>query len=137
MLHEHVLHEPVGFLHVAIVVPLANLSDLVKRLVAHHLSRFAESLEAVLGLPCHHDVADEAKEIALASRVCQVPSSSKRCADELLRRSRGSSELRLILLQHALVLPHVRNVAGAEIAKAGVLRVVFVVFERIQERLVL
>src|SRR5438128_7104966 len=69
LLDEHVLHEPVRFLHVRVVVALPDVADLLQRPISHHLAPLAESLEGVLGLPGHDDVVDESMEIALARSV--------------------------------------------------------------------
>src|SRR5882672_5303269 len=80
-LDEHVLGKTVRFLYVSIVVALANVSDLLKSPVPHHPACFAKSLEGVLGLAGHHDVADEADVIALARRVSEVGYHGRRHSD--------------------------------------------------------
>ncbi len=105
----------------------------MKRLVAHHLSRFAEGLEGVLRLSGHQDVADESEIIVLARRIRELARHAQRRADDSLRRSGLRAKLQLVLLEHALVLPHVRNVPRAEIAKASVFGLLFMVLQRVEE----
>jgi hypothetical protein len=137
VLDEYRLHEAVGFLHVDVVVPLADIADGTKTLVDEHLAGFTERLEGVLGLARHHDVADQSQEVALTRRVREIAGDAQRGAQHLLARSGLGAELALILLEHALVLPHVRDVARAQVAKPGVLGLALVVLERLQKCLVL
>src|SRR6266566_206406 len=137
VLHEHVLYEPVRLLDVRIVETLADIADLVERPIAHHFSAFAESLEGVLGLPGHHDVADEPEEVAFACRVGKIARDTESGTDDPLRSSGIRSKLRLVFLQHALVFAHVWNVPRAQIAEAGILGLVLVIFKRAEKGLML
>jgi hypothetical protein len=45
--HEHLLHQPIRFFHVRVVVTFTNLADLLQRAIAQDFSGFAERLERV------------------------------------------------------------------------------------------
>jgi hypothetical protein len=85
----------------------------------------------------HNDVADEAEEIAFARGVSEVAGGAQGGAHNLLCRAEMGAELGLILLEHTLVFPHVRDVARAEVAKARILCLPFVVFEGAEKNLML
>ena len=105
--------------------------------VAEELPSLTESLEGVFALSRQHDVSDEPEEIALARSVGEITRRAQGSAKEFLALPHFGPELRLILLEHALVLAHVGNVPGAEVAKARVFRLFLVIFQRLEESLML
>jgi hypothetical protein len=106
-------------------------------LVAELAPRLAEGEGRVLRLTARHDVADEAKEVALARRVREVAPDAERLAEQLLAGPELGADLLLVGLEHALVLAHRGDVLAAEVAEALILGLPFVVFEVLQERLML
>src|SRR6267143_723889 len=131
--HEHVLNQSVRFLHVGVVVPLADLANLMECTISHHLAGFAKGLERVFGLARHHDVSNDAQKVALTSGVGEIARTSEHHSDDVLSRPDLRAELRLILLEHALMLAHLRNVARAEIAEPVVFRLIFMGLQRAEK----
>jgi hypothetical protein len=84
-------------------------------------------------LPRHHDVTDEAQEVALARTVGEITRHTHRLAHRLLDHPLFGAELLLVLLEHALMLAHVRNVPSAQVAEAPVFGLPLVILERLEE----
>src|SRR4051794_15573093 len=122
---------------VGVVMTLANVADLLKRAIPHHLARFAEGLEGVFGLPRHYDVRDEVIVVAVARSVSQTSGGANCRADQSAGEAGVAAELGLVLLQHPLVLTHVRYVSRAEIPEARIIRLALMVLERAKQRSVL
>src|SRR5690242_11139823 len=72
VLDEHLLHEPVRFLHILVVMALTDVTDVGELLNPKLATAFTECLERILRLARHDDVAHEAKEIALTGRVGEI-----------------------------------------------------------------
>jgi hypothetical protein len=129
MLDEHLLNESVCFLVELVVMTLTQLADLSELRIAKCATGVAESLERVFGLARHDDVTYQAEEVALASGIGKVLRFSEHRAENFLSGSGFSSEYCLVILEHALVLAHARDVAAAEVAKPAVLGLGFVILE--------
>src|ERR671925_18627 len=56
VLHEHLCTETIRFIHIFVVVSLANVTDLSELFVAEILACLAEGFERVFGLTRHHDI---------------------------------------------------------------------------------
>ena len=69
VLDEHLLNKAVRFLHIIIVMALAQLTDVRELLNAKLTTALAERLERVFCLTSHNDIADQSKEITLTRRV--------------------------------------------------------------------
>src|SRR5687767_1975907 len=80
MFDEHLLDEPVRFANELLVVTLAYLPDLLELRIRQLAAREPECREHVLRLPCCHDVAHEAQEVAFTSGVCEVARDAHRFA---------------------------------------------------------
>src|ERR1700675_3499978 len=113
-------------------MPLADLSDLRELSVAEDAATVAESLERIFRLARHNDVTNQSQEITFARSVCKVTSFAKHCPDEFLSRACRGAEYMLIILEHSLMLANVWNVTAAEIPKANVLGLFFVVFQSVE-----
>jgi hypothetical protein len=137
VLDENLLNEPIGFLHVDIVIALSGVSYLLQLDVPKHLACLAKGLEGVFRLPGHYDITNESQEIAFASGIRKVPCGAKRGADKLLPDTRLGPELRLILLEHSLMLAHIGNVPGAQVAETSIFRLALVILERLEKGLML
>jgi hypothetical protein len=129
VLDEHVLKEAIGFLYVRIVMTFTDVADLLQRTVAHHLPGFAKCLEGILGLASHHDIADQPVVIVRRGGVGEIFNDADRSADNATGDAGSIAELRLVLLEHSLVERHMGNVSRAQIAKALVIRLAFVILE--------
>ncbi len=108
-----------------------------ERLIPHHLAGFAKRFEGILDLPCHCDVCDEPREVALPGRVSEIARRAEDCLQDVPASSRIGAELGLVLLERALMLAHLRNVSKAEVPKAIVFRLVLVCLERAEKCAVL
>jgi hypothetical protein len=137
MLDEHQLNEPVRFAIVFVVMSLAHFADLCELSVAERATGVAERLEGVLGLPRHDDVADESEKITFTRAVGEVARFSKHRAENFLSLACFCAEGGLVLLEHPLMLTHTWYVAAAEISKAAVFRLAFVILEGLEKCLVL
>ena len=116
---------------------LSDVAYLLQLEVAQDLAGLAEGLEGVLGLPGHYDIANQSQEIAFAGGIGKVPRGTKRGAKKLLAYAGVSAELRLILLQHSLMLAHLRNVTGAQVTESGILGLALVILERVEKGVML
>src|SRR5215216_5307891 len=110
-------------------MPLSELTDLCELSIAKRAAGVTESLERILGLSRHDYVADEAKKVALARGICEIACFAKHRTDDLLALASLGTERGLIILEHALVLTHARNVAAAKIPEASVFCLLLVIFE--------
>jgi hypothetical protein len=136
-LDEHVLQQAVRFVGVGVVVTLPDVSNFLERPVAHHLAGFPKCLERVFGLTRHRDVGDESAVVTCSGSVSKIArylggGSGSPCSD-----AGFSTELRLVLLEHALMLAHMGNVVRAQISEAGIVGLFLVVLERCQKSRVL
>jgi hypothetical protein len=134
VLDEHVLQQSVGFVHVCVVMSLADIANLLERAIPHHLPGFAKSLEGVFGLPCHDDVRDEMVEIAVARCVSEIASDADGRADQSAGEAGIAAELGLVLLEHPLMLTHVRYVSRAEIPEPRIVGLALMILERAEQR---
>jgi hypothetical protein len=137
VLDEYDLHEAIRFAIVFVVVALADLADLSQLSVAECAAAIAEGPECVFRLVRHDDVACQAKEVALTCCVGQIARLAEYRAHEFLAVAHFASESCLIILEHALMFAHSRDMAAAEIPEAAVVRLLLVIFKRFDKRLVL
>lgn len=135
--HEQLLRQSIGFAHEGIVVSLSDFTDLVESSVAQGFSGFAERLESVLRLTRHNDVLNESQKIVFTRCIGEVSNESSRSPDRLLHHSRFGTKRGLILLEHPLVLAHVRNVPRAEIPEAYIVGLLLVLLDGTEHCLVL
>jgi len=136
-LDEHVLQQAVRLVGVRVVVTLPNVSDFLKGAVAHHFPGFSKRLERIFGLTRHRDVANEPGVVARASGVSKIMHDFRGCSSSSCSDPGVGTELRLVLLEHALMFAHVRNVMRAKIPEAGIVGLCLVVFERAKKGRVL
>jgi hypothetical protein len=130
VLDEHLLDEAVCFLYVRVVVPLSDFSDVPKRFVPQYPAALAKGLEGVFGLASHDDVSDEPQEIALARGISKITHGAERRTHNPFRVASVGTKVRLIALEHALMLPHMRYVPRAKVAESSVLCLLLMVIER-------
>ena len=133
MLDEHLLNKSVRFAIVLVVMSLANLTDLGELRVAQGPAAIAEGLEGVLGLAGHDDVADEAEKIALAGRIGQIAGLAEHRAEDVLAGAHFRAEGVLVFLEHPLMLANAWNMAAAEVAEAGIVRLLLVILDGFEE----
>src|SRR5690348_11292761 len=149
MLDEHLLHEPVRFLHIVVVMSLTHVANLRELIDAELPPALAERLEHVFRLTTHDDIGDEPQVIALPRRIGEIFRHSQRGAGNAFERTakileRSSLGARtsagdqpLKFFEHALVFAHSRNVSRAEITITLILSLGFMIHDRSQERIVL
>jgi len=137
VLDEHLLHEPVRLPVVLVVMPLSHFTDLGELGVSKRASTVAECLERVYCLAGHHDVANEAKEIALARGVSQISRFAEDRTKNFLAFAGIGAKALLIVLEHSLVFAHSRDVPAAEVTKPSILCLLLMTFERFEKRSVL
>jgi hypothetical protein len=138
VLDEHLLHETVGVAAVRVVISLAFLAQISQVLETQRATGFPKSLECVLCLAGHHYVTNEPEEVALAGSVGQVSGGSNSRADGALENTCARrAELALVVLQHSLVVAHAGDISCAEIPEARILCLALMVFESLQEQVVL
>lgn len=145
--HEHLLHEMIRFIDVVIVMPLTNGAEIGELLNAELSTAITERFEGVFRLTSHHDIANEARVIALARSICQLSRHSEcrssgafqRAANVVERTplSNRSGDGPLEIVEHALMLAHPRNVARTEISKACILGLRLVIDDGAKKRVML
>jgi hypothetical protein len=137
VLDEHLLRETIGVTDELFVVTLAHVADLLQLGVPQRFARLAEGRKRVLRLARLDDIADEAKEITFAGGVGKAARRAHCLSDDGLGNTGFGAEGLLVFFEHPLVLAHLRDDAGAEIAIANVIRLPFVILEVLQQRAVL
>jgi hypothetical protein len=137
VLDEYLLGQPVRLAHEFFVVSLAHLSNLFELWIGEGSARLAERRERVLRLTGGHDVANEPEEVAFSRGIGEVSGNPHCLPQDLLRDAGLRANLPLIVLEHSLVLAHLWNGARAQVAIARVLRLLFVIFQVLEERTVL
>lgn len=137
VLDEHLLCETVRVVNVLVVVSFGDFADPRELVDPERTAGLAEGLEGVFRLTSGHDVADEAEEIALAHRIGEIACNTEGLAEHLLTDASFGADSRLEIFQHPLMLAHARDVTGAQVAKALILRLTLVILEVLQEGSVL
>jgi hypothetical protein len=137
VIEVHLHGEAIRLVGVLLVVALPRLADLLQALVVRRTPHLGHRIEGVLRLARGDDVADKAQEVALAHCVGGVAGETEGGAEGLLRDARLGADGLLVLVDHALVLAHLRDEPAAEIPVADVLRLALVVLEVAQEGLML
>src|SRR4051812_10079663 len=99
---------------------LADVPDARELCEAELATRFAESLERILCLPRHDDVADQTKKVVLTHDIGEVPGDAKRDSSRLFHRALVGAQRALVFLQHPLMLLRSHEKASAQIAKAHI-----------------
>jgi hypothetical protein len=127
---------------------LPDVTDLRELLDAELSASFAEGLEHVLGLTRHHDVAHEPEVVALSRRIREIlrhsegasrdsPQGATEIFEWIVAARFDAPDLTSKLFEHPLMLAHPWDVTSAEIAKALILCLGFVVHDGAQEGIVL
>jgi hypothetical protein len=137
VLDEHLLRETIGLADELVVMTLAHVADLLQVRIAQRFARLTERCKRILSLARLDDIANESKEITFTGRVGEAAGRSHRLSDDGLGNAGFGAERTLILFEHSLVLAHLRDDAGAEIAVADVIRLTLVILEVLQQRAVL
>jgi len=120
-----------------LVLSLAHFADLLQLGVAQGFARIAERCKRILRLTCLDNVSHESEEVTLTGGVSEIARNSHCLADDRFRNTSLGAEGMLIFLEHALMLPHLRDDTRAKIAIADVIRLTLVVFEILEQRAVL
>jgi len=85
----------------------------------------------------HHNVADQSQIIAFARGVGEITGNTGSRSEDFPGDARLTAKLLLILLQHTLMLAHVRDVSRAKIPESWIVRLSLVLLERTEKRAVL
>ena len=109
VLDEHLLRETIGVPNELLVVTLAHVTDLLQLRIAERSARLAERCEGILGLTRLDDIAHESNEITFAGSVGEAAGRSHCLPDDGLGDTCLGVEGLLILLQHSLMLSHLRD----------------------------